>query len=229
MIIAYLLRCPQTTTHGNFCYVVDNPTDWNYAFNLPVLIVTYGQGSNNQPSPFPNQIPNCVDEDESRWNAPFRWHWRQDNGKFEPYNDTINEILEKYYEQWKLHRGSSQIVTPPLTRYLDDVPQIYKIDYQNNTQTNMKTLYPRVIDRRPMDKLPENQNWYYRNELDNWVRYESLVQNSIEKAFLLYRSGQGPSTIDIQFPGRPEIYQVSFLKGQQTNRTTNVIRNIKRQ
>jgi hypothetical protein len=93
----------------------------------------------------------------------------------------------------------------------------------------MKTLYPRVIDRRPMDKLPENQNWYYRNELDNWVRYESLVQNSIEKAFLLYRSGQGPSTIDIQFPGRPEIYQVSFLKGQQTNRTTNVIRNIKRQ
>jgi hypothetical protein len=45
MIIAFLLRCPQTSTHGTYCYVVDNPTDWNYAFNLPVLVVTYGPNS----------------------------------------------------------------------------------------------------------------------------------------------------------------------------------------
>jgi hypothetical protein len=193
-----------------------------------VLIVTYGQSAAGRPSPFPNKVPDYVD-DESSWNAPFRWHWRQDNGHFEPYNDTINEMLEKFYEQWKLHGGPSTVVTPPLTRYLDDVPQPYQVDYQNNRQTNTKSSFPRAIDRRPMDKSPDNQNWFYQNEHGNWMRYESLVQNSIEKAFQLYRSGQGPSTTDIQFPGRPETYQINFLKGQQTNKATNVSRNIKRE
>ena len=45
MIITFLLRCPQITTKENFCYVVDNPIDSKYAFNLPVLIITYGQMS----------------------------------------------------------------------------------------------------------------------------------------------------------------------------------------
>jgi HrpA-like RNA helicase len=228
MIIAFLLRCPQTTTHGNYCYVVDNPIDWTYAFNLPVLMVTYGQTSTSQLSPFPNTITDYVD-DESPWKAPFRWYWRQDNGQFEPYNDTINEILEKSYEQWKLHGGPSTVVTPPLTRYIDDTPQTYQIDYQNNRQTNMKTSYQRVIDRRPIDKPPDNQNWFYRDEHGNWMRYECLIQNSIEKAFQLYRSGQGSSIIDIHFPGRPETYQINFLKGQQTNKTTNAVKDIKRE
>jgi hypothetical protein len=151
MIIAYLVRCTQITTKENFCYVVDNPTDWKYAFNLPVLIVTYGQNAASQPSPFPYVIPDYVDDEPSPWKAPFRWYWRQDNGQFEPYNDTINEILEKSYEQWKLYGGPSTVVTPPLTRYIGDIPQTYKIDYQNNRQTNMKTSYQRVIDRRPID------------------------------------------------------------------------------
>ncbi len=227
MVIAYLLRCTQITTKENFCYVVDNPTDWKYAFNLPVLIVTYGQTSSNQPSPFPNVISGYVD-DESPWKAPFRWYWRQDNGQFEPYNDTINEILEKFYEQWKLHGGSSTIVTPPLTRYLDDIPQIYKIDYQNNRQTNVETSYQRVIDRRPMDNPPDHQNWFYQDEHNDWKPYESLVQNSIEKAFQSYRLGKGSSTIDINFPGRSEIYQINFLTGQQINKTTNAIKKIRR-
>jgi hypothetical protein len=228
MIIAYLLRCTQITTKENFCYVVDNPIDWEYAFNLPVLIVTYGQNAAIQPSPFPNQISAYVD-DESPWKAPFRWYWRQDNGQFEPYNDKINEILEKFYEQWKLHGGSSTVVTPSLNRYIDDTPQTYKIDYQNNRQTNMKTSYQRVIDRRPIDNLPSNQNWFYQDEHDNWKPYEALIQNSIEKSFHLYQSGQGSSTIDIQFPGRPETYQINFSMGQQINKTTNAIKNIKRQ
>ncbi|CAF4950088.1 unnamed protein product [Rotaria sp. Silwood1] len=229
MIIAYLLRCTQIKTVENFCYVVDNPTDWKYALNLPVLIVTYGQNSISRPSPFPNEILDYVDDEPSSWHAPFRWHWCQDNGHFEPYNDVINEILEKFYELWKLHGGSSTVVTPPLIRYQDDIPQTYQIDYQNNRQTNMKTFYQRAINRRSMDKPLDNQNWFYLNEHGNWVRYESLVQNSIEAAFQSYRAGQGSSTIDIHFPGRPEIYQINFLKGQQTNKTTNIIRNIKRE
>jgi HrpA-like RNA helicase len=227
IIITFILRCTQITTKENFCYVVDNPIDWKYAFNLPVLIVTYGQASISHTSPFPNTIADYADDD-SPWNAPFRWHWREDNGRFEPYNDTINEILEKCYEQWKLHGGSSVVVTPPLIRYLDDTPQPYQIDYKNNRQINMKTLYPRPIERRPIDNPPDNQNWFYRNEHGNWVGYESLVQTEIETAFKLYRAQQGSSTVDIQFPGRPETYQINFLKGQQTNKTTNAVKDIKR-
>jgi hypothetical protein len=56
-----------------------------------------------------------------------------------------------------------------------------------------------------------------------------MVQNSIETAFQSYRSGKGPSTIDIQFPGRPETYKINFLIGQQTNKATNAIKSIKRE
>ena len=209
--------------------MVDNPLDWKYAFNLPVLVVTYGQTSVSQSSPFPNGISEYIDNDESPWKAPFRWYWRQDNGQFEPYNDATNEILERYYEQWKLHGGPAVVVPPPLTRYSDDVPQIYQIDYQKNRQINSKTSYPRIIDRRPMDKLRDNQNWFYRDERNNWMRYEHLVQSLIEKGFQLYRSGQGSSTIDIQTPGRPEIYQLDFVRGRQINKSTNAVKDIKRE
>ena len=42
MIVAQLLHVEQTSTHGNFCYVVNNPTDWSLSYCLPVLVVTYG-------------------------------------------------------------------------------------------------------------------------------------------------------------------------------------------
>ena len=227
MIIAFLVRCPLVTTKEGFCYVVDNPTDWTYAFNLPVLIVTYGQQATGQPSPFACAIPVCT-ADHSVWNAPFRWYWHQYGSQYEPYNDSINMILEAYYEQWRFQGGSSTVVTPPLRRYLDDIPQAYQIDYGNKRQMNLKTSYTRAIDRRPTDKPPENQNWFYENEHGQWTRYESLIQNSIEKAYQLYRAGGGVSYHDIRFPGRPEVYQLNFSTGQQTNKTTNVSRNIKR-
>jgi hypothetical protein len=224
MIITFLLRCPQITTKENFCYIVDNPIDWKYAFNLPVLIVTYGQMSHTRPSPFPNVIPDYVDDDDnpSSWNAPFRWYWCQDHGQSEPYNDAINRILEKSYEQWKLRGGSSTIFIP-----LDGTSQIYQIDYKNNRQTNMNTSYQRTIDRRLMDKSLDNKKWFYRDKHGNWMQYESLIQNLIEKAFQSYRSGQGSSSIDVQFPQRPETYQINFLLGQQINKTTSAIKSIK--
>ncbi len=70
------------------------------------------------------------------------------------------------------------------------------MDLQNNRQTNTKTLYQRIIDRRPTEKPPDNQNWFYQDEHGNWLRYESLAQNSIEKAFQSYRLGQGSSNVN---------------------------------
>jgi hypothetical protein len=50
MIIAFLLNCPQLSTSAGFCHVMNNPTDWSHAFNLPVVVVSYGtQTSCNSP------------------------------------------------------------------------------------------------------------------------------------------------------------------------------------
>lgn len=45
MIIAFLLNCPQLTTRAGFCHVMNNPTDWSHAFNVPVVVVSYGNQS----------------------------------------------------------------------------------------------------------------------------------------------------------------------------------------
>ena len=42
MIIAFLLTCPQLSTRPGFCHVMNNPTDWSHAFNIPVVVVSYG-------------------------------------------------------------------------------------------------------------------------------------------------------------------------------------------
>ncbi|CAF1020595.1 unnamed protein product [Didymodactylos carnosus] len=146
-------------------------------FNLPVLIVTYGRNAASQP--YPPEITH-FGHNASSWTAPFRWYWQQDDGQFRPYNDIMNELLEKLYEHWKLHDGPAEIETPLLTHYLDDISQTYKINYQKNRQTNTNTFYQRTINRRTMSKPPDNQNWFYCNEYDNWMRYELLVENKID-------------------------------------------------
>ena len=42
MIIAFLVHCPQLSTRPGFCHVMNNPIDWSHAFNIPVIVVTYG-------------------------------------------------------------------------------------------------------------------------------------------------------------------------------------------
>ena len=228
MIIAFILRCTQVTEKKNFCYVVDNPTHWTYAFNIPVLVVTYGKDAVKQSYPFPAEIPYYTDK-ESFWTAPLRWYCQQDNGQYEPYNDIMNELLEKIYEHWKLRDGPVEIETPLLTRYLDDISATYIINFQKKTQTSTRTFDQRAIDRRLVSKLTNNRNWFYCNKHGTWMRYEPMVEDKIEQEFQIYCSGRGSSTVDIKFPERPETYQINFLKGQQTNKTTYVIKNIKRE
>ncbi|UJR13608.1 hypothetical protein I4U23_000621 [Adineta vaga] len=42
MIIGFLLNCPQLSTRPGFCHVMNNPIDWSSAFNVPVVVVSYG-------------------------------------------------------------------------------------------------------------------------------------------------------------------------------------------
>lgn len=147
MIICYLLRCPQMIQKENFCYIVDNPIDGKYSFNLPVLIVTYGSMSHMRSSPFPHLIPDYIDEDErSSSSGPSQWFWSDDYGRYQPYNDQIDRIIERAYEQWKSHGGFSTINIPA-----DCYTQTYQIDFKNNQQMNLRTSFKRSIQRRSRD------------------------------------------------------------------------------
>jgi hypothetical protein len=235
MIIAFILRCDRVTTQKGFCYVVNNPVDWSAAFNLPVAVVTYGENACKIcPSPF-TACSTLSGSTKSigtsiKWKSPFRWHWRQDSGKFEPYNDKINGELEQLYEKWKLGNGPSNVITSPLIRYVDDIPQTYSIDFQRNIQTNTTTTFPRQIERLAIDpsKISDKKNWYFQNEHNEWTPYESLIQQTIENAYQLYCLQQGPSALVVRFPGRPESYQIDFIAGRQMNTTTSEIRLIAR-
>lgn len=41
MFVAALLQVPETSKHGTFCYVVNNPLDGSFCFNLPLLVLTF--------------------------------------------------------------------------------------------------------------------------------------------------------------------------------------------
>jgi hypothetical protein len=64
------------------------------------------------------------------------------------------------------------------------------------------------------------RTWQFHSS-EGWRPYESLVQDKIERAFKAYADGTGPSSFDMQTPGRPEIYRLDFVKGEQLNTQSN--------
>ncbi|CAF5177045.1 unnamed protein product, partial [Rotaria magnacalcarata] len=47
-----------------------------------------------------------------------------------------------------------------------------------------------------------------------------MIQQAIETAFQAYSSGIGESSVVIRFPGRPEQYELDFVNGRQTNKSS---------
>ncbi|UJR17978.1 hypothetical protein I4U23_004878 [Adineta vaga] len=234
MIVAYLLKSDRVKTFKDFCYVVNNPIDWKTSFNLPVALITYGKKPTTGPSFSLILKPTLASQLQETtrsitWKSPFRWYWRKDNGNFEPYNDKINQILEEFYEKWKIEKGPSSVVTPPLIRYIDDLPQTYRIDFVTNRQTHERTHFVRPIERKRSTEstFETKMRWFYRNEYKIWTLYESMVQKQIDDAYQSYISCNGPSKLNVQFPGRPEQYQINFVMGTQKNTISNETREIK--
>lgn len=228
-----------------FCYVVNNPIDRSYTLCLPVIVVSYGTGAlpriawidtEIRPIPYPfggatitpgNDVKKGTKD--SKWVTPFRWHWMTDKREFEPYSDSVNTVLEKYYESFKHANGPSVVDTDPIIRYVDDVPQVYNINFQTNTQTNVRTRYVRRIERKAV-AIPKSQSvWKYLNENGVWMSYESLVQGKIESAYQDFISGLGSSSVNVQFPGRPESYKIDFVAGKQTNLTSKTMHDVIRE
>jgi HrpA-like RNA helicase len=235
MILTFILRCDRVLTHPNFCYIVNNPVDWSAAFSLPVAVITYGANIQRFLRPLFSIDTSSLTSERSTdtnnaWKSPFRWCWCKNNGEYEHYNDKTNIEFEKHFERWKIENGPSEIITSPIIRYIDDIPQTYSIDFEANSQTNTKTKNVRKIQRQPqhLANMSDASEWRFLSENNQWTLYESMVQQTIEVAYQLYCSKQGPSTVVIRFPGRPEPYKIDFLAGRQINTLTNSIRLILR-
>lgn len=242
MIVAFLLRVPETSTHGNFCYVVNNPTDWSSSYNLPLLVVTYQNNKppvqfireNKVPCDLLNDIPSIgtqqkqLTQESSSWKPAFRWFWDND-GNFTPYTDSVNALFEGNYENFVRSGISSQFTTPSIIRYLDDIPQIYLVDFLKRTQRNTKTGFERAIQRNKVELPVINGRWQFLNEGGNWQNFENFAIGQIENAFRQYHNGIGAGYLrGLVFPGRPEAYIIDFIHGKQINESAGTSKEIRR-
>ena len=164
-----------------------------------------------------------------KYEAPYRWHWTDDMSMLQPYTDEVNSLIESYHDAM-LHRGGPhRVLTPEIIRYVDDKPQRYYIDFDQNLQINALTKYQRKISRVQIDvSVSCDGRWYLLNEKNAWTRYETLIEGKIESAFINYTKRGGSSKLSISFPGRPEQYEIDFVEGTQRNTVSGTKRSIKR-
>eukprot|EP00615_Pteridomonas_danica_P010959 CAMPEP_0114329728 /NCGR_PEP_ID=MMETSP0101-20121206/1258_1 /TAXON_ID=38822 ORGANISM="Pteridomonas danica, Strain PT" /NCGR_SAMPLE_ID=MMETSP0101 /ASSEMBLY_ACC=CAM_ASM_000211 /LENGTH=361 /DNA_ID=CAMNT_0001459463 /DNA_START=113 /DNA_END=1198 /DNA_ORIENTATION=+ len=246
LILCYLLKTSDFSRHSDYCYVVNNPVDSSYSFCIPLMV--FGYDTENTLPDFKQykSIQHNFNDDDGggilvpamlqqacstcEYITPYRWHWQADGMTMEPYNDHINSLLESFYDQYRSNRCSRSIMrTPFITRYLDDTPQEYDINFETSKQQNVQTKYQRHISRIQL-KVPllSNGKWCVKNDQNLWAFYDSLIQAEIETAYQNYSHGNAPSFKMITFPGRNETYEINFAKGIQTNSDSKTERMIKR-
>eukprot|EP01105_Mastigella_eilhardi_P013094 TRINITY_DN297_c0_g1_i6.p1 TRINITY_DN297_c0_g1~~TRINITY_DN297_c0_g1_i6.p1 ORF type:complete len:2532 (+),score=507.88 TRINITY_DN297_c0_g1_i6:500-8095(+) len=231
MIVALVLQNPCVTHIQNFCYVVNNPTGCNaQSFCLPVAVVSFG-GQQGYPhfvgatdSSGEAAVAACGSNPE--WKTPFRWSWRMDNGDFELYPDLVSQLIEHSYEAYAHNNGAAVTTVVDVTRYIDDRPQTYLVDFRQSTQTNTRTSYVRAIQRKQVAVLG-GALWQHLAASGQWENYDSAVQGTIERAYQQYRAGAA-GVVLVQPPGRPETYSLDFVTGVQTNTVSGHISPIKR-
>jgi hypothetical protein len=96
MILAFILCKSKLKTQADFCHVVDNPIDWKSAYNVPVIVVTFGESVHGATTPFFVAAEALTESEPQETKAmvpPFRWYWQQDSQLFEPYTASINMLL----------------------------------------------------------------------------------------------------------------------------------------
>jgi hypothetical protein len=146
-----------------------------------------------------------------------------------PYTDSINSLLERFYDSYIAGNRSQPIMrTPKIIRYIDDKPQDYDINFQTNVQEHVITKYRRAISRVQVKIPKSNGKWCVNDDDGNWTYFDTTVQGILEQHFQSYAQGKGPSSISVTFPGRPETYHIDFANGVQTNQITSRQRSIKR-
>jgi len=122
---------------------------------------------------------------------PFGWQWNDDTRNWKFYTEDVNLMIEIAYEQWKFYHGPSAFNTPPITRFVDDKPQVYNIKFDDipptattaqitGVQTNTKTTFKRAIRRCTVESSPCGANWFYQDVNNRWTKYGPFLVLSIK-------------------------------------------------
>ena len=85
----------------------------------------------------------------------------------------------------------------------------------------------RAIARRKVKVELHTKTWQFFDG-GAWRPYESLVQSQNEHAYRAYSDGIGASSLDVQFPGRPDTYHIDFVRGEQFNAQSQERRPVRR-
>jgi hypothetical protein len=143
---------------------------------------------------------------EPRHEAAFRWHWKGDDGKFNPYTECISGAMETACARFREGTGDEVHETVHITRFKDDVPQRYKIDFGKMEQIHPVTGYKRDVARKDMGYV-EHPGIVWEVDLGGalgWRRYEKVVAEGLEEAFRAYAQGGSAKKEGVTIPGRPE-------------------------
>ncbi|GCA63811.1 hypothetical protein KIPB_011995, partial [Kipferlia bialata] len=94
MIVAQIIRTERFSTHGTFCYVVNNPCDFSSADNLPVLVVAF----RNPAAPgYTVSPPNWIEE--APQSLPFRLTHRGIGNKFSLHDSESSEMTTEEFSR----------------------------------------------------------------------------------------------------------------------------------
>lgn len=195
----------------NFCYVVNNPQDRGWAYNLPVAVVSYGQTS----------LPSIdwILNDKRPLPPPFK---EPSKKKKKKPKDTV------------LDTGSAVDIT---SRCAAD-PEITAVPYpasplttaavsSRSTSSGMRHEDPGALWKPPY-------HWQWRTDGGTLESYPSDVNATIERCYDDYRWQSGPSWCDVanvirHVDQRPQTYKIDFANMTQVNRSTSFTRRVQRQ
>ncbi|KAL0214384.1 hypothetical protein P9112_006568 [Eukaryota sp. TZLM1-RC] len=240
MLVAAILPLDGVfSSHSSFCYVVNNPKNFQSSYCLPVLIL---EMNNNVPKQ--DLLFNSIDVNPIHWeeeghflpqqnlseqnlSSVAQWEWKDDS-KWRAYPESMSRLIESRYAMFKEGEAEPCFIVKNIVRLRDDQPQDYDVDFTNMKQVNRKTKYERKIQRKFVEiKDPERGVWLFDNN-GEWVKFDRLSQSTIEVAYSNYLNGQASAVARLSFPGRPEEYLLDFSTGTQTNTQSGTTRLIKR-
>ena len=213
MLTFFCFHGPQFSSHGNYCYVEDNPSN-DVMFQLPLLIVSFGTSS--VPLDF-NVRRDPLDAPAT----PFRFRWEDDNGTFHVYPNEYSVKLEAAY-----HDGGGCILRG-VVRCVDDEPTDYEVDFCSMTQTNARTGNKSRMDRVCILGSSFQYTFQYLDG-GQWSNYDPADQSKMNKEFELYRQGKTSGVFSLHPVGRGEEYSIDFRQSCQVNKESKAKKAIRR-
>ncbi|XP_065670997.1 uncharacterized protein LOC136089200 [Hydra vulgaris] len=235
MLVSFILNGNHSKHIQNFCYVVANPIDNQHVFSVPILIVNFGDHSQQIQSLFPMTLSHKIAFSPSEvveiYSKIARWQWH-DGTKYEPYSQANEKILEQAYTLFLNSSQKNKLILKGVTQYVIDRPQDYEIDFEKMIQINTNTGYQRKIIRDFVTMCPYDgtYTWRFLDSNGSWQDFENLVQGNLEEHYKIFKSGTSNTNERFLYRCAPrqDTYEINFGSLVQTNLLSQTVRKIER-